>query len=113
MEKTEKDIERYLCRRVKEVGGKAYKFVSPGNIGVPDRLVIVPTGTKPVTAIYKFIEIKKPGGKLRPQQEAKVRELMKLGAQCWIVDSYERVDWVIKEIETTNITNPALAVEVP
>ena len=28
----EKGIEMYLVKRVKEVGGKAYKFVSPGNI---------------------------------------------------------------------------------
>ena len=44
MERTEKDVEQYLCKRVKEMGGKAYKFVSPGNAGVPDRLVVVPTG---------------------------------------------------------------------
>ena len=30
MERTEKDVEQYLCKRVKEMGGKAYKFVSPG-----------------------------------------------------------------------------------
>ena len=39
MERTEKDVEQYLCKRVKEMGGKAYKFVSPGNAGVPVRLV--------------------------------------------------------------------------
>lgn len=55
----EKDVEQYLCKRVKEMGGKAYKFVSPGNAGVPDRLVVVPTGLESlVTAIYLLVEVK-------------------------------------------------------
>lgn len=59
MERTEKDVEQYLCKRVKEMGGKAYKFVSPGNAGVPDRLVVVPTGLESlVTAIYLLVEVK-------------------------------------------------------
>ena len=33
-------IESYLVRKVKEHGGLCYKFVSPGNPGVPDRLII-------------------------------------------------------------------------
>lgn len=62
MERTEKDVEQYLCKRVKEMGGKAYKFVSPGNAGVPDRLVVVPTGLESlVTAIYLLVEVKKTG----------------------------------------------------
>lgn len=35
----EKEIESYLRDRIRRIGGKAYKFVSPGNNGVPDRLV--------------------------------------------------------------------------
>lgn len=31
----EKDIEEKLRKRVKALGGRAYKFVSPGNAGVP------------------------------------------------------------------------------
>ena len=38
----EKDIEKYLRDEIKKVGGIAYKFVSPGNSGVPDRLVLLP-----------------------------------------------------------------------
>lgn len=38
----EKDIESKLRKRAKEIGGRAYKFVSPGNSGVPDRLVVLP-----------------------------------------------------------------------
>lgn len=42
MNKEETDIEYKLRDKVKALGGRAYKFVSPGNAGVPDRLVVLP-----------------------------------------------------------------------
>ena len=38
----ENELEKKLRDKVKKLGGKAYKFVSPGNAGVPDRLVFLP-----------------------------------------------------------------------
>ena len=38
----ESQIESYMVRKVKEHGGLCFKFVSPGNPGVPDRIVITP-----------------------------------------------------------------------
>lgn len=32
----EKDIEKILVAEVRKLGGRAYKWVSPGNDGVPD-----------------------------------------------------------------------------
>lgn len=32
----ERDIEKVLVREVRKLGGRAYKWVSPGNDGVPD-----------------------------------------------------------------------------
>ena len=40
----EQDIERNLTRQVKQLGGLCLKFVSPGTAGVPDRLIILPSG---------------------------------------------------------------------
>ena len=40
----ESSIESKLRDEVKEVGGTAYKFVSPGNAGVPDRVVVLQGG---------------------------------------------------------------------
>lgn len=109
MERTEKDVEKYLCKKIKELGGKAYKFVSPGNAGVPDRICIIPAGDK---AKVLFVEVKKPGGKLRPQQRMKIKELCDMGADCRIVDSYERVDKVILELETAVATAAFIAAEL-
>ena len=34
----ESTFERKLCAYIKSLGGKAYKWVSPGAPGVPDRI---------------------------------------------------------------------------
>ena len=41
MAELERDAERLLRDEVKKLGGKSYKFVSPGNSGVPDRIVLL------------------------------------------------------------------------
>lgn len=82
---SEKQIEQYLVKRVKELGGKAYKFVSPGNAGVPDRLVCLPGGR------IIFIELKAKGRKSRPLQLKKQKELRDLGFEVLVIDSKEMV----------------------
>ena len=88
---TEKNIEQYLVRKVREMGGKAYKFVSPGNAGVPDRLVIFPSGRA------VFIELKAPGRVPTNLQNAKHRELEKLKQRVFVIDSKEKVDAVLQQ----------------
>ena len=86
----EKEVETYLVKRVKDSGGKAYKWVSPGNDGVPDRIVIMPGGK------VIFVELKAPGGKLRPLQEAKHAELRKLKQKVFVLGDKSEVDAFIK-----------------
>ncbi|NRG44208.1 VRR-NUC domain-containing protein [Bacillus sp. CRN 9] len=82
----EKDIEKYLRDQVKKECGIAYKFESPGNSGVPDRLVLLP-GKKIV-----FVELKAPGKKPSPIQLAQHRKITKLGFEVFVIDSKEGVD---------------------
>lgn len=86
----EKDIEKYLVKRVKEMGGKAYKWVSPGNDGVPDRIVFF-------RGVTILVELKAPGKKPTPLQIAKHKELEKLGQKVLVLDSKESVDEFIRE----------------
>jgi len=82
----ETTIERYLCRRVKELGGKAYKLQCPGNDGMPDRLVCLPGGR-----VY-FVETKTPGETPRPLQQARFAELRELGFPVYILDDKRAVE---------------------
>ena len=71
---------------MKRLGGRAYKFVSPGNAGVPDRLICLPGGRA------VFAELKAPGKKPRPLQIAAQAELRKLGFRVCVIDSRAAAD---------------------
>ena len=88
---TEKVIETYLRDQVKAIGGKAFKFVSPGNNGVPDRLVCLPGGRA------VFAELKAPGKKLTALQKAQHERLKALGLRVWVIDSKTGVDYFLAE----------------
>ena len=69
----EKDIEKLFRDEIKKAGGKAYKFTSPGNDGVPDRIVMLPDGR------IVFVELKTDTGKLSRLQEVQCRRIAELG----------------------------------
>lgn len=74
----EKDIEKILVQEVKRLGGRAYKWVSPGNDGVPDRIVILP-GRPPV-----FVELKSDTGRLSALQLVQMDCLKDLGQAVYV-----------------------------
>jgi hypothetical protein len=88
-------IEAYLRDRVKALGGKAYKFISPGNNGVPDRLVVIP-GLPDF-----FVETKASGRKSTPLQLTEQARLIRMGRTVYSeVDSKAKVDAVLaKELK--------------
>lgn len=88
----ESELEKGFCRLASRAGGKAYKFVSLGNDGVPDRLVILPGGR------VGFVELKKPGEHPRKLQAFRLEELENLGCYTAVVDSLEQAAAVIDEI---------------
>ena len=87
---SEKEIENYLVRKIKNKKGIAYKFTSPGNSGVPDRLCLLPNGK-----IF-FVELKSPGKKPRALQVNQITKIMSLGQRVYVVDSKEKVDEVLE-----------------
>ena len=90
---TEKYIEQKLVRAVRELGGMALKFVSPGLDGVPDRIVLLPMGR------IAFVELKAPGKKMRPLQVRRKRQLEALGFLVYCVDRVEQIGGVLDEIK--------------
>ena len=90
----ESTIERKLVIEVKKRGGLAVKFVSPGFDGVPDRLVLLPSGS------LAFVELKALGKRLRPLQELRARQLTALGFLVYCIDSKEMIGGVLDAIQT-------------
>ncbi len=94
----ENEVEKYLCKKVKdELHGWALKFVSPGQNGVPDRIVLVPMGR-----IY-FVETKAPGKKLRKLQEWVCGVIKGLGFVVLRIDTKPKVDAFISEVQNYGI----------
>ena len=75
----ESAVEAKLVRGVKALGGIAYKFVSPGTAGVPDRIVVLPGGR------VIFAELKTDTGCLSRGQRAQLDRLRALGAEAVVV----------------------------
>ncbi len=88
----EKQIEQYLTRRAKEEGFLSYKFSSPGNRGVPDR-ILVGNGS-----VY-FVECKAPTGKLSPMQQRTIDKFERMQQPVFVVYSKEQVDQLLERIK--------------
>ena len=58
----ESQIERRLVEGVKRLGGMCLKFVSPGTLGVPDRIIITAKGR------VIFVELQTETGRLTKSQ---------------------------------------------
>lgn len=93
----EKIVEKRLRDGVKSIGGKAYKFSSPGNNGVPDRIVLHEG------KVY-FVELKRPGGKQEAIQRVVQKQFRKLGFEIHVIDTVEKVGEFIDGICTSQVS---------
>ena len=88
----ERDIERKLVMETVRRRGVALKFVSPGCIGVPDRIVMLPDGK------MGFVELKAPGKKPRPIQVRRIQQMRKMGFKVFVIDDAEQIGSVLDAI---------------
>ena len=88
----EKKIEAKLTEAVRQRGGLAPKFTSPGFDGMPDRIVLMPGGH------MAFVEVKAPGKKPRPLQKARHRLLRRLGFKVYVLDGIPQIKEILDEI---------------
>ena len=91
---TEAQVEAYLRKRIKALGGECYKWSSPNVRGVPDRIVMLP-GKQPW-----FIEVKAPTGKMSKLQKLFFARMQELGfGQTRVLWSKDDIDqWLEKEL---------------
>jgi hypothetical protein len=92
----ESRIEKRLKESVHKIGGLAFKFVSPGMNGVPDRLVLLPGGK------VAFVELKAKDGKLSKIQETRRKQIKKLGFEVVCLNSNDLIDMFIVDKQKTS-----------
>jgi len=88
----EKEIERRMGELVKKRGGLFYKFVSPMNPGVPDRILITPEG------IVWFVELKRDVGRLANIQAWQKSEMEKRNANVRVIRGWEAAREFVEEV---------------
>jgi hypothetical protein len=88
----ERDIERHLVRRTVEHGGIAYKWVSPGRVGVADRIVLLPGG------VVWFVELKTTKGRLSPWQKLFAADMRRMGMNYLVIRSKGEVDELLQRV---------------
>jgi hypothetical protein len=89
----ESDIEDYLVREIKKIGGRAIKFNPHNNRGLPDRICFIPGG------LVLLVEVKRPGQTPRSNQIVQLERFKRLGVQATWCDTQSRVDSIIRWIK--------------
>jgi hypothetical protein len=83
----ESEVENYLVWKIETSGGKTFKFKSPSQRGVADRIVCMPNGET------WFIELKRPkGGRLAPLQAIFRDEVVKLQQRYALLTNKKEID---------------------
>lgn len=118
----ERDIERHLVKRVKELGGECRKVQWIGRRGAPDRLVMLPAPvafwasevrdagavldashwSDPLAERLKglacaiWVELKAPGIKPEAHQLREHERMRKMGQHVVVIDSIEGVEELLR-----------------
>ena len=89
---SEKDLEKYLVKVIKDRKGLCLKLKSDYHSGLPDRLILL-TETKPF-----FCELKSKGKKPTKLQLITHDKLIELGNNVYVVDSVKGIyDMLVNE----------------
>ena len=89
---SEKVTEKYLTEVVQSLGGESFKWSSPQNNGVPDRICFFPHDVK------LLVEVKSEGETLSPIQRLVHRQLRRLTTQVYTVTTRREVDVLFDQL---------------
>lgn len=93
----ERDVEKRLVRLLRAREVLTFKWVSPGQGGVPDRIAVLPGGH------VCFIELKTDTGRLSPLQKNMIARLRQQGADVRVLYGSAGVDEFITEVDNHEI----------
>lgn len=107
MGKPEGIIEDYLMERAKAFDCLCYKFTSPSETGVPDRIIITPKGS------VVFVELKSETGVLRAKQKVVISRMLKHKAPVFVINSKSGVDIFYEYVLKNTYKNLCTAKDIP
>jgi hypothetical protein len=88
----EKIVENHFVWAIERIGGKTYKFTSPGRKGVADRIACLPDGST------WFVELKTKGGRLSVLQKMFMSDMTLLNQKYACLWTTEQIDEFIKTL---------------
>lgn len=88
----ESAVEKRLTEMLRQRGALCLKFSSPGNPGVPDRIVLLPGGR------VVFVELKAEGGRVGVLQARQIARLRELGADVRVLEGVGQVQGFVAEV---------------
>jgi hypothetical protein len=88
----ESEIERHFVWAVQRIGGKTWKFTSPGRKGVADRIACLPDGQT------WFVELKTKGGRLSLLQQLFAADMDFLQQNYVCLWNKEQIDAFVKTV---------------
>lgn len=88
----ESEIERYLLKRCGWLNILCYKWISPGHIGVPDRILLADKN------IVRFVELKSDIGHISPMQQREHVRLKMKGHDVYVLRSLSEVDVFLDQL---------------
>lgn len=85
----EKEVEKKWCDAAKRHRWITYKFSSPGNSSVPDRMFVR-------DGFVFFIEFKRPGKTATDNQAEEHVRLRAAGFTVWVIDYFDKefAEWI-------------------
>jgi len=87
----ESTLEARCRKRAAALGWRLPKWVSPGNNGVPDRILLA-------DGCLVFIEFKAPGKRPTPLQQHWIDWLNDHGLRAEVIDSYDAFETLVEEL---------------
>ena len=94
---SEKKTEIYLIERTRALGGQSYKWASPNNRGVPDRICVFPFNT------VFFVEVKSEEKTLSKLQQLIHKRLKRVINHIYTVSTKAEVDSLFDQLQKEGV----------
>ncbi len=87
---SEARLQAQCIRMARKAGCLAYKVVAVGYVGFPDTLIVFRDRG------IVLVEFKQPGGRLRPQQRRRIKQLKEYGVTVYVCDAFEEFKRILE-----------------